>query len=138
MKKIKNLINTKPKKIAVIAIIIALLIIVSTCIGIGCRDKYYGTYESVISATCAEDYTFAKLFARSLPENYRDTDKILLFIDIVQNFDENDKNNYSHTLEQLEKIDSFDNKEMNEFFISFKNRISLLNEQYKNNQQNDK
>ena len=130
MNKIKNLLNTKGKKAA--AIIIAIILFISVFAGINENHNNSKNYEYLIQAVYNEDYELAKKYIDSLPENYRDCEKIEFFIDTTENFDINDKESYINVLETLDRINSFDDEKINEIYHTFKINISDLAKQYQN------
>lgn len=129
LNKIKKLFNTKPKKIA--AIIIAIIFFLILCIALGNNDNS-NTYESMIQAVCTEDYDLVKEYIDALPDDYKDTADIMSFISIVETFDENKKDSYSLTLENLNKISKFNDNRLNDIYNDFFENVSNLEIQYQN------
>jgi myosin heavy subunit len=128
--KIKGL--SKKTKI-IIAVVVAFLVVV---IAVSCAssDGLKGYYDEMVQAVCNDDYELAKTYYDYFSEDYKEFATITKFVDIADNFDENDTSSYSSVLTQLDEI-SFENELLSEKYNEFVEKVKSLNDTYLQNQE---
>lgn len=125
--KINHILDTRRKRIYAIASAVAVVFIVCA---IAMSASKAHTYELMVQSICAEDYDSAMSYSESLSNNYKDTLNVQNYIAILCGYNENDREKYASTLEDLNGLESFRDDRINEHYDEFYSDISSLEKQY--------
>lgn len=87
-------------------------------------------YSQMIDAVCAEEYGQAISAGEALPDGYRESDEIIAFAVIARDFNENDRESYAETLDDLAELSSIENKKVKPVYEKFVAHVTSLQKQY--------
>lgn len=92
----------------------------------------------MVNAICEKDYALAIKYGESIPAAFKDSNEIVEFANILDTFDEKDRDSYSNVLKKLKPLSVINNAKVKPIYRNFKNKIANLQYEYEKDQETAK
>lgn len=127
MSKIIDYVKTHKNQFLIVVSILVVVVFIVACI---LYSALFQPYNQMVDAVCAEEYGQAISAGEALPDGYRESDEIIAFAVIARDFNENDRESYAETLDDLAELSSIENKKVRPVYEKFVAHVSSLQKQY--------
>lgn len=127
MNKARDYIKKHTDRVLSVGTILVVGLFIAICISYSILLK---PYSQMIDAVCDEEYGQAISAGEELPDGYRESDEIIAFAVIARDFNENDRESYAETLDDLAELSSIENKKVRPVYEKFVAHVSSLQKQY--------
>ncbi|MBS6715061.1 MAG: hypothetical protein KH231_06265 [Dialister sp.] len=127
MNKVKDYIKKHTDRALAIGSVLAIVLLIAILASYSLLLK---PYSQMIDAVCAEEYGQAISAGEALPDGYRESDEIIAFAVIARDFNENDRESYAETLDDLAELSSIENKKVKPVYEKFVAHVTSLQKQY--------
>lgn len=127
MNKARDYIKKHTDRVLSVGTILVVGLFIAICISYSILLK---PYSQMVDAVCAEEYGQAISAGEALPDGYRESDEIIALAVIARDFNENDRESYAETLDDLAELSSIENKKVRPVYEKFVAHVSSLQKQY--------